>query len=751
MTTVCSYSTTNHSAYMDYSFRHANSAGQALPHIPRRTSHTRSPAVSPPMTQVLTPSRQSLPVARVVVQPPSPPDARVDQQPVASTSAVTSSSSGSDTFVEIAAPKARRPRLLQRGPIPAMLPPEQSTPTPAFLVAKALSEERVPFPVHDDTPRASSSSPFLKQRPGIMPLTTLNPASNSMHPRSASVTLGAIGRKKTGEPLKSSLKSRRPTIRGDLTVLTGPLSSRSEPSTPTHIKSVHFDTQLEHVKLFLAEQKPLAVSRDGSPTDDTSGTETEFPAFIYGGAEQEKKGKLKITMANMREEREEDWERWDAKLEKLELSEDGMTATGCVRVRNIAFEKWVAVRFTFDWWQTTSEVAAKYVESVRNGAFDRFQFSIRLNDMINRIEDKTMFMAVKYTSAGREIWDNNGGQNYRVTFSREPVPRIQLKTVSDEAGKASGIADLKSKLEQVATNDEGRATVGGFLSARTSRARSLSPPGPRSGYAVANDEDDDEDDRSFTLKSNKPLSSRYDFAVSLKSPWRRSAGSDATPPASGFTGDRPRTSTYPNAMPHFPRRAVSDKSALLTSLARGSPRIFDTDDDLRPGVQSHYANSDLEETPVPAATRKPTRNHQRGYFDLGVAASAYGVRRTPPGSPFDVVARSPSSSGRTSPVESESGVPVVTSNEGYTVPKLIGGHQIWRVPSGGSEDSTPSSMSNDESSRSSSPDGSPFEGPISLDLEDGFPRSPSPDDRGSYDAFLNRCVATLGLWQEYNY
>ena len=68
--------------------------------------------------------------------------------------------------------------------------------------------------------------------------------------------------------------------------------AKSEPSTPTHIlKSVHFDAKLEHVKLFLAEQKPLAVSRDGSPTDDTSGTESDFPPFIYGKEkEKERRG-----------------------------------------------------------------------------------------------------------------------------------------------------------------------------------------------------------------------------------------------------------------------------------------------------------------------------------------------------------------------------------------------------------------------------------------------------------------------------
>ena len=176
----------------------------------------------------------------------------------------------------------------------------------------------------------------------------------------------------------------------------------------------------------------------------------------------------------------------------------------------------------------------------------------------------------------------------------------------------------------------------------------------------------------------------------------------------------------------------------FVALTRGSPRIFDGDD-TDPQVRSFYANSDLEDTPVPAMTRKPARNHQRGYFDLGVAPSASGVRRTPPGSPFGAPGSSPSGSGRTSPAGAESSIPAITTTDAFDGPKMIGGQRMWRVPSGGSEDSTPSSLSNDESSRSSSPDGSPYEGPISLQ-PDHFPRSPSPGDKGSYDAFLNRYV-----------
>ena len=47
----------------------------------------------------------------------------------------------------------------------------------------------------------------------------------------------------------------------------------------------------------------------------------------------------------------------DVAVENIELV--GPTVEGVVRVRNIAFEKWIAVCFTLDKWQTTSEVTAR--------------------------------------------------------------------------------------------------------------------------------------------------------------------------------------------------------------------------------------------------------------------------------------------------------------------------------------------------------------------------------------------------------
>ncbi|KAF7799462.1 hypothetical protein EIP86_010697 [Pleurotus ostreatoroseus] len=761
---------------MDYSYsRHANSAGLALPHIPRRTSSTRSPARtppsgsparSPPTTSPLssppTISKVLAGVAstKVIVQPPTPPDARQNEASAVASS--SSNSSGSDTYVEILAPKARRARVHQRSSLSSLMcPPEQSTPTPVYKARSEKLASRVPFPVQngdlEDTPRASTSSLVLDARPS--PPRSVSDAQ-VLHPRSVSVSMGSIARKKSGEPLKSSLKSRRPVVRGDLSVITGPLNStKSEPSTPTHIKSVHFDTQLEHVKLFLAEQKPLAVSRDGSPTDDTSGTDSDFPAFIYGDGKEEKKRKLELIVQGLRVESAEELARADVdvRLESLQLGADGTSIDGSVRVRNVAFEKGVAVRFTCDWWQTTSEVAARYAEAVPGsaGAFDRFRFTIRLNDMMGRIGEKTMFLAVRYTAAGREMWDNNAHQNYRITFAWK-AEAAQGVRKAREAGRAASIADLKSKLEKVASEDESRMTVGGFLSSR-SRAHantSRSPsPGSTSPSPSPRERDADDED-SYTLKSKTPLASRYDFAASLKSTsagaWRRASFFDeGTPTAANpnpALNERARTNTYPTALPHFPRRTGShsastsgtstmDKRAFL-AMTRGSPRIFDGD--AAEGVRGYYAGSDLEDapeldaaagenekTPVPAMSRKSSRNHQRGYFDLGVSPSGTGVRRTPPGTPFG------SSSGAASvsvsgPARAASTIPVVSPAS------------LWRVASGGSEESTPSSTSNEDSSRSSSPDESPYEGPVSLAPEDAFPRSPSPGDEASYSVFLNR-------------
>ncbi|KAI0643760.1 putative phosphatase regulatory subunit-domain-containing protein [Trametes meyenii] len=669
MSTVVNLRT--YSAPMDYSFsRHTNSAGAPLRRIPRRTSSSRTPTASTSTAAAIhsifaaaasTYSPPATPVA-LVIQPPTPPcQESVPQRSDADEA--SSSSSSSETY------RVRKPKMQ---PLRA---PADSTPTPAVLKPKGEPEQqRVTFPAQEaavddatsgnETPRQSTFSSRGPFQIELHPFETpVGESSTAVRSDSSSRTVsapraGAVGiaRKKSGEPLKSSLKSQRPAVRGDLSVVNGISPSKSEPSTPMGPKSVKFDWQLERVKLFV----------------------TNMP---------------------------------------LVLSEDGTALNGMVRVKNFAFEKWVTVRFTMDTWQTTSEVTARYSESLEGGVFDRFAFSIRLGDMLVRIEEKTMFFALRYNVAGREIWDNNDTRNCKIMFAKVPRPRPQALS-SSAAAADSSLATLKSKLENVV---KGRETVGGYVAhGRKARAD------------------------SFTLQASTSLSARYDFSASLKNPW-----SARTPVAGGSKNglhSRSRTSTYPNALPTSPKRApASSKQSFDDALflTHGSPRILDLDDGaaaappalaLHPSPEMKVEAEAEVDTPVPAMSRRRGRNHQRGYFDLGITQHTW--RELP-----ERLARtrtrtrhmsSSLSLGMTAAIPRSSRTPAQQA--------------AWFVERGGSEESTPSATSTSESSRSSSQAGLPVESPMVLygfggGTDPNGARSPVESD--SYNVFLNRRYTTL--------
>ena len=355
----------------------------------------------------------------------------------------------------------------------------------------------------NDAMRPTISRPTI-YTPGMSLRTAISsPGAKSVFREFPKDLEGRLVCKKSGQLVKSSLKSSKSATRNTLSVVTVPQSSKSEPTTPTH-KAVHFDAQLEHVKLFLAEQKPLAVSRDGSPTDDTSGTDSDFPKFIYEeGQDRRSREKLHMQLSNMPSTVNPNS---DVALESLSLTSDGMSILGRVRVRNIAFSKWVAVRFTFDSWQTTSEVTGRYVESI-NREFDKFSFTIRLYDLLARIEDKTFVMAIRYSVAGRDIWDSNNGQNYMATFTKSKAEAADSPTLSDQE-TSPDMADLRSKLEKMSQSDD--RTGPAFLAEHSRRRSTPSDPD------------------TTCFRTSASFASRYDFATSKRSP--RDIGNDAFSP-----------------------------------------------------------------------------------------------------------------------------------------------------------------------------------------------------------------------------
>lgn len=353
-------------------------------------------------------------------------------------------------------------------------------------------------------------------------------------------TRAALLRKKSGELVKPSLKAT--SSYSDVSSLAGPPSTMSLPTTPGFPKYVHFDTQLEKVKLFLHDQRPEIVSRNGSPNEyyTTSEGESEYPFPATDEESELRKTVLEIRLPNFPTSHSHDA---DLYLESIFLDDDRKTLRGIVKVRNMSFQKWLAVRFTYDWWQTTSEVTATHKESVDGGSFDRFQFSLKLSDMLAKIEEKTLFIALRYNTEGREVWDNNGGSNYHVTFVKVPVvakvgsqPARPAANglISPGMGRSIGgrssqwdvagrrqdrMADLRAKLNKLSEDESNNPLE--FSSRRpmgSPSKRGLGLPGSSSTTkrVAASGLNTDPSKEAEAPSIGSPLGARYSFGASFQ-------------------------------------------------------------------------------------------------------------------------------------------------------------------------------------------------------------------------------------------
>ncbi|XP_037357552.1 protein phosphatase 1 regulatory subunit 3D [Talpa occidentalis] len=100
-------------------------------------------------------------------------------------------------------------------------------------------------------------------------------------------------------------------------------------------------------------------------------------------------------------------------LERVTCSDLGVR--GSVRVCNVAFEKQVAVRYTFSGWRSEHEAAARWRGPAgAGGAEDVFAFGFPVPPFLRALGSRVHF-ALRYRVAGAEYWDNNLGRDYSLT------------------------------------------------------------------------------------------------------------------------------------------------------------------------------------------------------------------------------------------------------------------------------------------------------------------------------------------------
>jgi len=109
---------------------------------------------------------------------------------------------------------------------------------------------------------------------------------------------------------------------------------------------------------------------------------------------------------------------------------DERRVSGTVRVKNVAYEKSVVVRHSFDGWATYGDLVAAH-QADDDERFDTFAFVIDCPP--NRPPGSKLQFAVRYTAGGIDYWDSNGGDNYEVLYvsgnSAENYGRFQSPSV----------------------------------------------------------------------------------------------------------------------------------------------------------------------------------------------------------------------------------------------------------------------------------------------------------------------------------
>jgi len=202
-------------------------------------------------------------------------------------------------------------------------------------------------------------------------------------------------------------------------------------------KVVHFREQLEDVRYFSEVDSPTAISERTIHSEAT-------PVTLNKGEWQPSWAWKALTsvipsVSVLSVEQ-------PVRLEQLHLSEDFEHLKGIVKVANLAFQKLVTVRHSFDGWKTVSEISAEYIlpENYQRstGEYDRFQFSVNLADRAN-LQDEILLLCVRYQVAEHDFWDNNQNKNFRVGFMKMPSISHSLLSVPQrevsESAASTGI------------------------------------------------------------------------------------------------------------------------------------------------------------------------------------------------------------------------------------------------------------------------------------------------------------------------
>lgn len=263
----------------------------------------------------------------------------------------------------------------------------------------------------------SSNSSLSTIKLSLPPLNNVNTTDSLVPPRIP------LLRKKSGELVKSSLK---------LSSLTK-CNSSPQLTNVSPNKSVRFASRLINVKMFDGNDSPSTVSTAdntpmGSPKffhensdsyfklnnlpedDDISDlTSDDDENFKFFNNKYVIKSHNVPSTSNMNHS--------PIYLQSIFLSSDGKVLQGLIMCQNLAFEKKLSIKLTFNGWKSNLIINnTQYVKSLPVNGFDQFMFNVPLNNLPKSLNIE---MVIKYEVNHNVYWDNNRARNYHITLRSE--------------------------------------------------------------------------------------------------------------------------------------------------------------------------------------------------------------------------------------------------------------------------------------------------------------------------------------------
>lgn len=229
-------------------------------------------------------------------------------------------------------------------------------------------------------------------------------------------------------------------------------------------KSVRFATRLEKVKTFNGKDSPLAVSAHNTPLgspnfdfdvdmavdDYFSNSGASLPAISLDSEEENSSDSdaddENSWFSGARHRYKMSFTNFSAPqnlytnscrpvyLQHIGFSNDKTLLELSVMCANLAFEKHLSLKMTFNDWQSSVIYNnATYVKSFSLVNFDQFKFVIPLTNLPSAINVQ---FCIKYCVAGQTHWDNNCTKNYSVGLARCEKRRSRCKTKKNKLSGA---------------------------------------------------------------------------------------------------------------------------------------------------------------------------------------------------------------------------------------------------------------------------------------------------------------------------